>query len=224
MTTGDNTEEIKTVSIHVGEYHASRGATIIETLLGSCVAVCLIDPVKGIGGMNHILLPGEATIGRCDAVSRYAVNAMELLINKIMSLGGDRNRLKAKVFGGAHVIPCISRQNGVGRKNANFVLQFLELESIPVLSQDLGGKDTRRIYFRTDTGEVLLKRIPFMRRPPMDILAGSKTDTRQSREDRRGNSFRIVPEAAAYFSRLAGWRRARIAALLPNGAVALAAR
>ncbi|MDR3568217.1 MAG: chemotaxis protein CheD [Syntrophobacteraceae bacterium] len=169
MTTDDKTEEIKTVSIHVGEYHACRGAAIIETLLGSCVAVCLIDPVEKIGGMNHILLPGEATIGRCDAVSRYAVNAMELLINKIMALGGDRNRLQAKIFGGAHVIPSISLENGVGRKNSNFVLQFLELERIPILSRDLGGKDTRRIYFRSDTGEVLLKRIPFMKRPPMDI-------------------------------------------------------
>ena len=161
------------VSIHVGEYHASRRAAIIETLLGSCVAVCLIDTVEGIGGMNHILLPGEACIGSCDAVSRYAVNAMELLINKIMSLGGERKRLAAKVFGGANVIPCISDANGMGKRNAEFVLQFLELESIPVLSADLGGKDTRRIYFRTDTGEVLLKRIPFVKREAsLDILRG----------------------------------------------------
>ena len=71
--------------------------------------------------MNHILLPGEACIGRCDAVSRYAVNAMELLINKIMTLGGNKNCLKAKVFGGANVIPCISEANGVGSRNADFV-------------------------------------------------------------------------------------------------------
>jgi chemotaxis protein CheD len=152
------------VSIHIGEYLASREGVIIETLLGSCVAVCLIDPVERIGGMNHILLAGEACAGRCDAVSRYAVNAMELLINDIMVLGGKRNRLKAKVFGGAHIIQCISRANGPGRINAKFVLRFLELEGIPVLSRDVGGQDARRIYFRTDTGEVLLKRIRFAKK------------------------------------------------------------
>jgi chemotaxis protein CheD len=84
---------------------------------------------------------------------------MELLINKIMDLGGNRKLLKAKVFGGSHIIPCISRANNMGRINARFVLKFLDLEGIPVLSQDLGGQEARRIYFRTDTGEVLLKRI-----------------------------------------------------------------
>ncbi|MGC9196594.1 MAG: chemotaxis protein CheD [Syntrophobacteraceae bacterium] len=147
------------ISIHIGEYHASTRSVIIETLLGSCVAVCLIDPIQRIGGMNHILLPGKASIDSCDAVSRYAVNAMELLINKIMALGGNRKLLKAKVFGGAHVIPCISRANDMGRINAKFVLKFLDMEGISVLSQDLGGQEARRIYFRTDTGEVLLKRI-----------------------------------------------------------------
>ena len=167
--TAFGTNEIVSVSIHIGEYHASREAAVINTLLGSCVAVCLIDPVERIGGMNHILLPGEACIGSCDDVSRYAVNAMELLINKIMALGGKRHLLKAKVFGGAHVVQCISKENGVGRKNADFVLQFLELEGFSILSWDLGGPDARRIYFRTDTGEVLLKRIPFAKQHSVGV-------------------------------------------------------
>ncbi len=152
------------VSIHIGDCHAGKRAMIIETLLGSCVAVCLIDPVEKIGGMNHILLPGEARVGRCDAVTRYAVNAMELLINKIMALGGNRSRLRAKVFGGAHVIAAFSGANSMGRINVNFVLNFLKLEAIPVVARDLGGRDARRIYFRTDTGEVFLKRIAFAKR------------------------------------------------------------
>ena len=178
--------EMDRISIHVGDCHACGRGAIIETLLGSCVAVCLIDPVEKIGGMNHILLPGEACIGRCDAVSRYAVNAMELLINKMMSLGASRNRLKAKVFGGAHVIPCISEENGVGKRNAGFVLQFLQVESIPILSRDVGGRNTRRIYFRTDTGEVFLKRISFNKQQSVGILrAGdSGTHTKRCGKDR----------------------------------------
>jgi chemotaxis protein CheD len=109
--------------------------------------------------MNHILLPGKADLKHFDSVARYGVNAMELLINRIMTLGGSRARLAAKVFGGAHILPSISVENGVGRRNAEFVMEFLQTEAIEVLSHDLGGHESRRILFHTDTGEVLLKRI-----------------------------------------------------------------
>lgn len=148
------------VSIHIGEYYAARQPTIIHTLVGSCVAVCLFDPVTQISGMNHILLPGKADMKRFDAPARYGINAMELLINKIMNLGGDRRRLVAKAFGGAHLLPAISEKNGVGRKNAEFVMEFLETESIRLISGDLGGHESRRLYFHTNTGAVFLKRIP----------------------------------------------------------------
>jgi chemotaxis protein CheD len=157
----------KKVRIHIGGFHASREPTVIETVLGSCVAVCLYDRVALIGGMNHILLPGKADLRHFDNVARYAINAMELLINRIMNLGGNRELLAAKVFGGAHVLPTISKENGVGPKNSEFVLEFLQMESISVIRQDLGGFDARRIYFHTDTSEVFLKRIPFTRQPKL---------------------------------------------------------
>jgi chemotaxis protein CheD len=154
----------KRISIHIGGFHASREPTVIDTVLGSCVAVCLYDHVAPVGGMNHILLPGKADLKQFDNVARYAINAMELLINRIMNLGGKRQHLVAKVFGGANVLSSISAENGMGTKNLEFVLDFLQMEAITVVSQDLGGYDTRKIYFHTDTSEVFLKRIPFTRR------------------------------------------------------------
>ncbi len=150
----------KKVFIHIGGLYCSKRPTIIETILGSCVAVCLHDPVAKIGGMNHILLPGKADMKRFDAVARYGINAMELLINKMVSTGACRSRLVAKTFGGAHILSSISPQNGTGQKNIEFVVDFLTLESISIAGYSMGGRDTRRIYFHTDTGEVLLKRIP----------------------------------------------------------------
>ena len=107
----------KEVAIHIGECHVSREPTVIRTLLGSCVAVCVFDPVTQVGGMNHILLPGQADLQHYDAPTRYALNAMDLLINDIMKLGGKRYNLTAKVFGGGHIIPCISEEFGMGQKN-----------------------------------------------------------------------------------------------------------
>ena len=153
----------KKISIHIGGFHASREPSVIHTLLGSCVAVCLYDHAAPIGGMNHILLPGKADLKNFNNVSRYAINAMELLINRVMNLGGKREHLVAKVFGGANVLSSISAGNGVGAKNIEFVLEFLQMEDITVVSRDLGGCDARKIYFHTDTNDVFLKRIPFRR-------------------------------------------------------------
>ena len=142
----------------MGEFHASNMPTSVHTVLGSCVAVCLFDPVNRIGGMNHILMPGEADLKHFDAAARYGVNAMELLINRIMALGGNRRQLSAKVFGGAHLLKAISKNNGMGRRNIQFVFQFLEMERIGIMAREVGGHASREIYFHTDTGGVFLKR------------------------------------------------------------------
>ena len=148
----------RSICIHIGGYYASREPTVIETLLGSCVAVCLYDPATRIGGMNHILLPGRADMKHFDNVARYAINGMELLINRVMTLGGKRSNLTAKVFGGANVLPAVSSENGMGSRNSEFVIEFLQMEAISIVGQDVGGHDTRKIYFHTDSGDVFLKR------------------------------------------------------------------
>lgn len=149
----------KKISIHIGEYYADREPAVIHTVLGSCVAACLFDPYTRTGGMNHILLPGKADLKKYDDSARYGVNAMELLINNMMRLGASRKYLLAKVFGGAHMMSGISIENGVGRKISSFVLEFLDRENIEVISKDVGGTDSRKIFFYTDTGEVFLRRI-----------------------------------------------------------------
>jgi len=150
----------KLILIHIGGLHASKEPAVIETVLGSCVAVCLYDAAERIGGMNHILLPGEADLTRFDTAARYGVNAMELLINRIAALGGNRHRIVAKAFGGAQILPSISKANGMGRKNADFVLEFLRMERINLVSHDLGGHSPRKVYFHTDTGYAFLKTLP----------------------------------------------------------------
>ena len=153
---------MKKAHINIGEYLASDKPLIIHTILGSCVAVCLYDLKNQIGGMNHILLPGRPSLDEYDPSARYGINAMELLINRIMRLGGDRRHLRAKIFGGANVISAISEEYSMGKKNSDFVIEFLTNEKIKIVNMDIGGKQTRKIYFHTDTGDVYLKYIPSM--------------------------------------------------------------
>jgi chemotaxis protein CheD len=151
---------LKRVAIHVGEIYVGTSPAVVQTLLGSCVSVCLADRKAGVGGMNHILLPGKARLDDFDAASRYGINAMELLIGKMQSVGADRRALEAKVFGGGNILSELEARFNPGLRNSAFALDFLKSEGIPVISRDVGGVNARRIYLRTDTGEVLLKRIP----------------------------------------------------------------
>ncbi len=149
-------EEVK---IGIGGMYASNSPTVISTLLGSCVAVCLFDSQTLVGGMNHIFLPGKADPKDFRSPYRYGVNAMELLINRIMNLGGNRKMLVAKAFGGAHLLPSVAKEIAIGKMNVEFTLEFLRTEGIRLASGDLGGTYARKIFFHTDSGEVYLKKL-----------------------------------------------------------------
>jgi len=144
----------KQVTIKIGEFYATDRPTIIHTVLGSCVAVCIYDAEKKIGGMNHIFMPGEH---KDDSSTRYAENAMKYLIKNICTLGANRDNLLAKAFGGAHVIPSISREYGIGPKIVDFVIDYLEKADIKIVAHDFGGNKTRKVFFHTDTGMAYVK-------------------------------------------------------------------
>lgn len=142
------------VRIEAGSVHASKSPSEVRTVLGSCVSACLYDPLLGIGGMNHFMLPmGE----HATRPARYGVHAMELLINQIMKLGGDRTRLRAKVFGGASVIKALASTSDVGRRNAEFIRTFLAAERIPIDAERLGGTSPLEVRMTTDTGHVRVR-------------------------------------------------------------------
>ncbi len=134
----------KRVRIIQGEYKVvSDPDVVLTTILGSCVAACLRDPVSGVGGMNHFLLPGTGSVTGGDA-TRYGVHLMELLINGLLKQGARRDRLEAKIFGGAKTIASFSN---VGEQNAIFAMKFLKDEGIPVISSSTGGEHGRKIEF-----------------------------------------------------------------------------
>jgi len=135
--------------LYIGDVAASQSPAVIDTLLGSCVAVCMYDPVLRGGGMNHILLP-KCRVG--DTSPRCGIHAMELLINELMKLGGDRRRFVAKAFGGGNVLGGL-KMPSIGEWNAKFVREFLALEGIPLVAERLGGNHAVHLYFRTDTGK-----------------------------------------------------------------------
>ena len=138
-----------------GEFKVSDQAdTVISTLLGSCVAACLFDPRVGVGGLNHFLLPGGG--GNTFDSLKYGVHSMELLINSVMRMGARRNRLQAKLFGGARMSGNFS---DIGAKNVAFAEQFLDTEDIPCVNKSVGGAYARKLRFYPATGRVQVKMV-----------------------------------------------------------------
>jgi chemotaxis receptor (MCP) glutamine deamidase CheD len=156
----DDAEEwsVKEVVLYLGDIHAAHEPTRVKTLLGSCIAVCLYDPVRTVGGMNHFMLP-RGGAGDPEA-ARFGIQAMEGLIAAVIRVGGARRRFVAKVFGGAHVLDIEESQAGIPRQNIAFTRTFLAAGGIPVLAEDVGGYEPRHVHFDTATGRVLLKRAP----------------------------------------------------------------
>jgi chemotaxis protein CheD len=149
------------VTLSPGEFFASHDPIILHTVLGSCIAVCLWDPALHCGGMNHFMLPAVLDQNRtfCSDSARYGMNAMELLINKMLSLGVERRRLVGKVFGGAHVLDTGSSRSELPDSNTAFAMQYLETERIPVVAQDVGGTVGRQIRFALGSGAVYVRRL-----------------------------------------------------------------
>lgn len=156
----DRTHDIEAAKLLPGEYYATGRNMLLVTVLGSCVAACIRDGELGIGGMNHFMLPdaGEQFDAPVSASARYGNYAMEMLINQLIKLGARRDRLEAKVFGGGNVMSGLTVAN-VGERNADFVLNYLATERIPVLAQDLVDIYPRKVYYFPATGKVRIKKL-----------------------------------------------------------------
>ena len=147
-----------------GEYYVSSKPIVISTLLGSCVSACLYDKKKKIIGMNHFLISGDTfpsgTALCLSEAGRYGIHAMELLINEMMKQGARRDNLRAKVFGGSSLtrLPSDSVYR-VGENNSRFVVEFLNLEKIPIAARDLGGTRGRVVHFCHGDFSVYVRRI-----------------------------------------------------------------
>jgi len=132
-----------------GQLIVSATPSAITTILGSCVAVCLWEPQRGIGGMNHFMLPmGSAS-------PRFGPAAMEQLVARMREAGARLPLLRARVYGGASMfeLPAAAQ---LGRQNAAMAHDFLQRRGIEIVESDTGGTRGRKLIFHTDEGTACL--------------------------------------------------------------------
>ncbi len=168
------------VKVLPGEFFVFDEDILIMTTLGSCIAACLWDRDKRIGGMNHFLLPDGGTGGDS---GRYGSFAMDQLIGELVKRGATRSTMEAKVFGGGAVISGMNTIN-VGERNTAFVLEYLRTERINVVSKDVLDIYPRKVCFLPQSGKAMVKR-----------LASANTEALAAQE--RAAAQRFAPTASA---------------------------
>lgn len=168
------------VKVLPGEFFVHDEDILIMTTLGSCIAACLWDRERRVGGINHFLLPDAG--GSADS-GRYGAYAMDLLIGDLVKRGATRSSMEAKVFGGGAVISGMNTLN-VGERNTAFVLDYLRTERITVVSKDVEGIHPRKVCFLPASGRAMVKR-----------LASANTEAIAAQE--RAAASRAAPVASA---------------------------
>ncbi|MGI6478655.1 MAG: chemotaxis protein CheD [Salinivirgaceae bacterium] len=130
---------------------------LVNTILGSCIAVCFHDNTLKIGGINHYMLPfwnGEGL-----ASPKYGNIAIEKLYEQMLKMGSRKHNIVAKVFGGGEVIDTTTNLFNIGKRNIEVAESMLQDLGIKIVAADTGGKFGRKLQFNTQTGVVLMKTI-----------------------------------------------------------------
>lgn len=146
------------LTIHPGAW-AVDAERPLSTLLGSCVAVCLFDPLACIGGLNHFMLPSMPNDICLPDVMLSGEQAMDALLEALLRRGACRDRLQAKAFGGGTIFATSRGVLDVGQRNVSFARQWLEREAIPLLAADLLGPWSRKLVFLPYSGAVYCRRV-----------------------------------------------------------------
>jgi len=146
-----------TAQILPGELFVTKADEMIITVLGSCISACIRDPWSGVGGMNHFMLPASKNMNITDgSAARYGNFAMEQLINEILKNGGQRKNLEVKLFGGGQVL---ANMTDVGKRNIDFALEYLQLEGLKLIAEDLGDRYPRKVQYCPSSGSARMKKL-----------------------------------------------------------------
>ncbi len=158
--------ELPHLYLKPGEMRLCEEPTIVTTLLGSCVAVTMYNERLGIGAICHGLLPSCRNAGPCDGHClegfRYVDCSIRLMLEGFQKRGIGQGEIAVKVFGGSDMFNVkggAGKGRSVGRQNVEKAIQIIDREGLKITASDLGGPRGRKIYFYTNNGEVLLKRL-----------------------------------------------------------------
>ncbi len=145
------------VRVKMAEYRVCNSGGVLVTTVGSCVAIGLVDPESGVGGLAHIMLP-EAK-GKSDGAGKYADTAIPAMLREMEARKARKERIIAKIAGGARMFNFNSnRADSVGDRNVEAVKRILRKYGIRIAGEDVGENHGRTVEFYTSDGKMVVKR------------------------------------------------------------------
>lgn len=150
------------IKVGMADLKVIKHPGVLTTLgLGSCVGICIYDPVSKVTGMAHIMLPSSQAIRNNSNPAKFADTAVELMLGEMLKHGADKSRLICKMAGGAQMFSFQSKNDmmKIGERNAEAVRDLMKQHRIPVKADDTGGSFGRTIEFDSKDGSLLIKTI-----------------------------------------------------------------
>lgn len=132
----------------------ARGSGMLITYaLGSCIGVCLYDPMVKLGALVHIMLPLNMETGRKNPM-KYADTGVRETLKQMEAAGAMRSRITAKIAGGAKMFEVSGGGSlgHIGQRNIESVHMVLKREGIRLLKEDVGGSLARTLLFDVSNG------------------------------------------------------------------------
>lgn len=146
--------------VGISEYavSANSGDTLVTYSLGSCVGLVLHDPVAGVGGMLHAMMPASRSnpAKAAETPAMYADTGAQLLVQSLFDMGATRDNLLAKVVGAASHVDH-NNLFRIGERNFAIVRKVLWKNAIFIAAEDVGGSASRTVYHEIGTGKTLVK-------------------------------------------------------------------
>ncbi len=126
--------------------------------LGSCMAICALDPTSNVGGIAHLMLPKAPQNVSEETAAKFVDSGLDAFLTRLMELGAERNELRYAISGGAQLFSFgVQNQSDLGLRNAEAVLAYFKSQGMNLVTTDLGGTSGRSLAFTLDTGEVLVR-------------------------------------------------------------------
>lgn len=151
-----------TIKVGMADLNICKSPDMITTLgLGSCIGIALYDPVTKIGGLAHIMLPDSTQMRNNSNIAKFADTGIEELVKRMIAAGASKNRLVAKIAGGAKMfeVSGLSAIGNVGERNAQASKEKLKQLGIPLKAEDTGLNYGRTVELYTETGEFRIKSV-----------------------------------------------------------------
>ena len=147
------------LDVKMGEFMVAESPIILQTVgIGSCVAVCIYDSKNKVGGLAHIMSP-QSKMDETIKPMRFADRAIKMMVESICAMGGGREKLCAKIIGGASMFPKVTKVLAIGAENISAVKDELKKLKVDIIGEDIGGNVGRSIWFDIGNGDIVISKV-----------------------------------------------------------------